>query len=157
MTYAARPPGASVLGAHGPVVIVTGPAAAFIDELRRSTPLDVLERLKKKHGERWHLIAPELTAVSVVAAHWQQTQTPTRHASARVHDITPPSEEIGTGTAAGLLGVDVRTVQRMVQDGRLPARKEGGRWLIPRSAVTRRVMRRHGGQEDAATRSGSGR
>lgn len=157
MTDAARPPGASVLGANGPVVVLTGPAAVFLDELRRCTPLNILERLQKRHRDRWHLIAPELTAIGAVATHWQQAQSPTRHVSARVHDITPPSEEIGTGTAAGLLGVDVRTVQRMVQDGRLPARKEGGRWLIPRSAVTRRVMRRHGGQEDAETRSGSGR
>lgn len=128
-----RPPGASILGAGGPVVVITGPAASFLDELRRTVPVDVAERVLARHRHHLDQIEPQIVALGVVAEKWRMSDR--RRVPAPVRDITPPSEEIGTTTAAALLGCSTRNVLRMLDDGRLTGRKISGRWLIPRSHV----------------------
>jgi acetyl-CoA/propionyl-CoA carboxylase biotin carboxyl carrier protein len=55
--------------------------------------------------------------------------------------------------AAELLGVTVRTVQRWIADGRLPAERVGGRLRLSRSSLTHVSERSAAGPERAAIRS----
>jgi excisionase family DNA binding protein len=46
--------------------------------------------------------------------------------------------------AARLMGITLDAVYRSIYSGRLPARKEAGRWLIPAPAIEARLKRREG-------------
>lgn len=63
---------------------------------------------------------------------WQTTDSATLLASQ--HDWLG-SQLVGTAEAAVLLGQPVPALRRLLRDGRLPAVKLGGTWLIPRAAV----------------------
>lgn len=44
--------------------------------------------------------------------------------------------------AARQLGLTLDAIYRAIYSGRLPARKQAGRWLIPSSAITARLKAR---------------
>lgn len=59
--------------------------------------------------------------------------------------------ELTVIAAARLLGVTLDTVYRSIYAGRLPARKQAGKWQIPSSAVETRLKAR-GGPDGTSSR-----
>ncbi len=48
--------------------------------------------------------------------------------------------DVGVGSAARYLQISERRVRQLIVDGGLPARREGGRWLIDQAALNRAVL-----------------
>lgn len=132
MTGRWRPP-EHYIHAGGHIAILDGPAAAYLDDLRRAVPADVLTRLRARHLTDRRVIESQLIALGVVAEQWRQSGH--GHEQAPNPDAATPSDLMDTTTAADVLGVTRRTVVRMIGDGRLLATRQAGRWLINRNDI----------------------
>ena len=122
MTGLARPPSAFVHGVDGPVVIVPGRVAAW---LGREFRLD--RRRIEVRGADAELDSV-LVALGVAAAAWRSSALGTDH-----RNRSEPRSSLTVMTTADVadrLDCTNRAVVKAIADGRLPARKEGRRWLV---------------------------
>lgn len=123
---AERPPAAYVHGLGGPVVVVPGRVAAWLE--RHAD----LGKLRAEHRGADAEISAVLVALGVAAATWRGAATGTTDAATPEPDS--PSE-LSTSQAAGLAEVSPRAIRRAIAEGRLPARRAGQRWVLSREDV----------------------
>jgi excisionase family DNA binding protein len=64
--------------------------------------------------------------------HLTAISTPAPEQSAAVLKTGDPDEYVSPREAATILGTDPKNIRRMIRDGRLGARRVGGRWVIER-------------------------
>lgn len=124
-----------VHGANGPIAIITGRAAARIEEKIRNWRIEV-------RGQDPELDA-QLVALTVVATEWRARHNlPIRPASAHgstdaeaAEASAPSPPMVDTSTAATRLRMTSRAVRLACAAGRIDAQLVAGRWHITPEAL----------------------
>lgn len=120
-------PASYVHGADGPVVVVPGRVAAWLERNAR---------LREMH-QHSRGADPEVDAVVVglllAARAWRASATGS--ADAVRPEVGAGSQELSTREAADLLHVTDRAIRQAITDGRLQAQRIGSRWVLQRENV----------------------
>jgi len=128
-----RPPTSYVHGLDGPVVIVPGRAAAWLDSRLN---LRALRTAVRGHDPEVDAV---LVALGVAAAAWRQSVVGT--------DQRTPAEPaplwLTTREAADRLDVTDRAVRRALAEQRLNGRRTNGGWLVDRESVEHYLIARN--------------
>ncbi|MBB6343777.1 excisionase family DNA binding protein [Nonomuraea muscovyensis] len=122
-----RPAEHYVYGATGPVVVVPGRVAAWLERHAQ------LGRLRIERRGQDPEVDAVLAALRQAAAAWRSSATGTPNTNQP--EPVPLSPQMGTSSAADLLGITDRAVLKAIHEGRLPAERVAGRWLITREDV----------------------
>lgn len=125
--------------AHGPdasrymvtasVVLVPPRVAAWLD---RHVP--ALERARVEQRGRDDEVSSVLLALRVAALRWRE-QAGSERGTPAAPTPEPGAAWLTTRQAGDVLGLTDRAVRRRIESGRLPAQRQGDRWLISRADV----------------------
>ena len=128
MTAAWRPPAAYVHGVDGPVVLVPGRVAAWIE---RHTDL---RRLRTAARGMDAEVDAVLVALATCALAWRTSAIGSEQAQ-EAEVVAESEARLGTSQVADLLGITGRAVRLACERQRIPAEQVAGRWLISREDV----------------------
>lgn len=128
MTTPPRPPGAYVHGTEGPVVIVGGRVAAWLERHAN------LRAIRTAHRGIDPEVDAVMVALGVAAATWRQRVAASAdHGTEQAKQAAPvPRSTLTTKQAATLLDMSERGIRDACAEGRLPAERHGGQWAIAR-------------------------
>lgn len=120
-----RPPEHYVHGADGPVVVVPGRVAAWLE--RHAGLREIRTRRRGIDPE----VDAVLVALAVAAAAWRNTAgSPSGTERRNPAEPAAQSDTMTSQEAADELGCTGRAVRKAIAAGRLHARLVGGRWLV---------------------------
>lgn len=125
MSASWRPPETYVHGIEGPVVVVPGRVAAWLE---RNADLRRL-RTEVRGGDAE--VDAVLVALATCALAWR-TSAVGRERAPEPEVVASSGQRLSTSQAAALLSRSDRAVRMACSAGRLPAEQVGGRWLIDR-------------------------
>jgi excisionase family DNA binding protein len=124
-----RSPSSYVAGVDGPVVVVPGRVAAWLERYAD------LRRLRTDSRGVDPEVDSVLIALATAAALWRQQRTGADHGTELGKQAEPRSEFVTTAQAATLLRITERGVRKACAEGRLPATRHGDIWSISREDV----------------------
>lgn len=110
-------------------VLVPPRVAAWLD---RHVP--ALERARVEQRGRDDEVAATLTALRIAALRWRE-QIGSERGTPAAPTPEPGTAWLTTRQAGDVLGLTDRAVRRRIESGRLPAQRQGDRWLISRADV----------------------
>lgn len=122
MTSPTRPASAYVHGTAGPVAVVPGRIAAWLERYCNLGRLRVEERGADAE------VDAVLTALAVAAAAWRGSVSGTD--ARNLAEPAAESKVMTTRDVADRLDVEPRTVTKAITEGRLKATKAGRQWLV---------------------------
>lgn len=124
---APRPPAAYIHGNYGPIAIVPGRVAAWLESRLQ------LDRVRREIRGADAEIDFVLIALGTVANAWRTAETGSK--AAAEPEAGPTSKWVGTQQAATALSITERAVRLAIAEHRLPAEKVDGRWRITREDI----------------------
>ncbi|RII94557.1 helix-turn-helix domain-containing protein [Clavibacter californiensis] len=129
-----RPPGSYVHGQGGPIVVLPGRVAAYLE---RYAGLDDFRKRIRGHDAEVYAVLYDLHRAALV---WRESATGTPH-EVRPE---PAAEWFTTAEAAARVGITDRGIRRAIAEKRLAARLVGRSWRISRTDLAHfRASRAH--------------
>lgn len=123
LSWRGRGAGAYVHGLEGPVVVVSGRVAAWLE---RAAALDRLR--VEARGSADAEVYAVLAALHTAALAWRGSVSGTPPANRA--ELPPPSSSMTVQEVAARVGLGDRAVTKAIAKGRLRARRSGRQWLI---------------------------
>ena len=128
-----KPPGGYKFGSAGQAVVVV-PARICAWLARRTNLSEVRVRVRGVDPEVYAVLHDmHRAALEWAASHDEPASAPKGSRAGKFAEVAPPSKWVGTAQAASVLQITPRAVRLAIEEGRLPAKREGRTWKVRRT------------------------